>query len=203
MDRIKRLGMSDIPQIKDLFWECHTEEAKRASVKKGVNYEESIASIPEFWQLWITGMQKYYLNNGDKHFLYGIFDENDKLMCFLGWRCDIPVPYEKDWIIVYLKSRPDINATVEYMPILWRYMFDRCEESGLIRYHSLIEPDRLTRYDSFYRRKIPEIDNRYTFETTMVIPAGSKPDVDWVWGMMGRRPLKIDYILRTGTLKNV
>ena len=39
---------------------------------------------------------------------------------------------------------------------------------------------------------------------TTTIPAGTKPDVDWVWGMMGRRPLQDDYIVRTGTrIQNV
>lgn len=201
MVEVRRLDLLDVDEIRSLFWECHTAEAERVSVRKGDDLQANLDSIPKYWDMWIGAIKKYYLTHVDeKHFLYGVF-KDDRLMCFLGWRCDIPAPYDKDWIIVYLKSTPDINATMEYMPILWRFMFDKCEADGLTTYHSLIEPHRLNKYDSFYRRKIPDIDNRYTFETTMVIPADTKPEVEWVWAMMGRQTHKVDYILRTGTLK--
>jgi hypothetical protein len=48
---------------------------------------------------------------------------------------------------------------------------------------------------------IPRINDGYSYTTTVEIPAGSQPDIDWVWGMMGRRVLKEDYIVRTGIKK--
>jgi len=155
------------------------------------------------WGLWIAGMKKYYLHDNNTHFLYGMF-ENSILKAMVGWRCELPEPYNEDWIIVYLKADPRKNATKLYMVPLWKFMFIECEKRGFKKWHSLIKPERWAPFDAFYKRLIPEINNSYTYETTLVIPALTKPDVDWVWGMMGRRPLPDDYIIRTGTkIQNV
>jgi hypothetical protein len=80
-------------------------------------------------------------------------------------------------------------------------MFDTCEARGLTSWHSLIRPNRWSKFDAFYQRMIPRINSGYSYKTIVEIPAGSQPDIDWVWGMMGRRVLKEDYIVRTGIKK--
>lgn len=195
---IKRLNANDVNEIERLFWKCHLAEAEREKHKLNSTAALTVDQIEDLWKIWIVGMQKYYLIDDDYHYLYGIFD-NTTLMAMVGWRCDLPVPYEKDWVIVYLKADPDKNALVRYMKPLWEFMFNTCEARGLTAWHSLIKPNRWSKFDAFYQRMIPKINNSYSYATTVEIPAGSIPDIDWVWGMMGRRVLKEDYIVRTGT----
>lgn len=197
---IKRLDHTDFESIKDLFWRCHNAEAERAVALKGSDLEENLKELPRFWEIWSAGIQKYYLTHDDYHYLYGIYQDN-KLMSMVGWRCDLPVPYDKDWVIVYLKADPSINALKSYVAPLWKLMFDKCEERGLTSWHSLIEPNRWSKFDAFYQKLIPEINDRYEYTTTWTIPAGEHPGEDWVWAMMGRRPLKTDYMVRTGKRK--
>lgn len=203
MANIIRLDLSHLDQIEKLFWKCHLAEAERAKQRPNSHVDESLEQIDEFWKIWIAGMTRYYLIGDEHHYLYGLF-ENDTMMAMVGWRCDLPDPYDKDWVIVYLKSDPGKNALKRYMKPLWEFMFRECELRGFRAWHSLIKPGRWSKFDAFYQRMIPEINNSYTYETTVTIPAGTKPNIDWVWGMMGRRPLQDDYIVRTGTrIKNV
>lgn len=198
---LRRLDMLDIQELRNLFIECHTAEVKRESVKKNLNEQTILDQLPAYWDKWIPGITKYYLShNDDAHLMYGVF-EDDRLMCILGWRSDLPVPYDKDWVVMYLKSVPDINATRTYFPMLWRAMYEKCESSGLVRIHGLYEPHRISKYDAFSRKRAPDIDDRYTYETTMFIPAGTRPEVDWVWAMLGKQTHKVDFIIRTGTKK--
>jgi len=200
---IKRLNLTDIAEIEKLFWKCHLAEVDRAQKKPNIPIDKSLEQLDNFWNLWISGMKRYYLNDDNHHYLYGLFEEGT-LMAMVGWRCDLPDPYDKDWVIVYLKSDPEKNALRRYMKPLWEFMFIECEKKGLTAWHSLIKPGRWSKFDAFYQRMIPEINNSYTYETTVEIPAGSQPNIDWVWGMMGRRPLQDDYIVRTGKkIKNV
>lgn len=200
---IKRLDHSDFDQIKDLFWRCHSAQADRANIRKGktVDTENQLLEIEQFWKIWSAGIQRYYLTHDDYHYLFGIY-KDDLLMSIVGWRCDLPAPYDKDWVIVYLKSDPTVNTLRKYVAPLWELMFNMCEERELTSWHSLIEPDRWSKFDAFYQRMISQINNRYEYTTTWEIPAGTKPDEEWVWAMMGRRPLKVDYIVRTGKRKN-
>ncbi len=199
---VRRLDLLDVDELKTLFWECHTAEAKRKAARGIADLQTSIDGIPDYWEKWIYGIKRYYLSQVDeKHLMYGVFCD-DRLMCILGWRCDLPAPYHRDWVVVYLKSVPDIDATKEYFPMLWRLMYDKCEKAGLIRIHALYEPHRISKYDAFSKRRSPDIDDKYTYETTLEIPAETIPDIEWVWAMMGRQIHPIDFIVRTGTLKN-
>jgi hypothetical protein len=198
---IKRLDHTDFNEIKDLFWKCHLAEAERAKNKFNSTSDISVDQIDDLWKIWIAGIQRYYLIDDDHHYLYGIF-ENTKLMAMVGWRCDLPAPYENDWVIVYLKADPSKNALIQYMKPLWEFMFNTCESRGLTSWHSLIQPNRWSKFDAFYQRMIPSINNGYDYVTLCEIPAGTQPNIDWVWGMMGRRTLKSDYIVRTGIKKN-
>jgi hypothetical protein len=197
---IKRLNLTDIAEIEKLFWKCHLAEAERAKNKPNSMSDIKVDQIDDLWKIWIAGMQRYYLIDDNYHYLYGIF-EDSVLMAMVGWRCDLPAPYDKDWVIVYLKADPDKNALSRYMKPLWEFMFDTCETRGFTTWHSLIRPNRWSKFDAFYQRMIPKINEGYSYKTTVEIPAGSQPDIDWVWGMMGRRVLKEDYIVRTG-IKN-
>lgn len=202
MEIPKRLTLEDVDQIEKLFWKCHLAEAERAKAKPNSIVETPVDQLETLWKMWIAGMKRYYLVDDDFHYLYGIY-EGEELKAMVGWRCDLPAPYDKDWVIVYLKADPDLNATKRYMAPLWKFMFAECEKRGLKSWHSLIRPNRWSKFDSFYQRMIPEINNNYTYETTVNIPAGTQPDpfIDWVWAMMGRQTLKEDYIVRTGTRK--
>jgi hypothetical protein len=78
-------------------------------------------------------------------------------------------------------------------------MFELCEERGLEKWHAIVTKNRFRKFDAFERRYTPDIHERYHYETTVDIPAGSKPPLDWVWSMMGRSILTEDKEVRTGT----
>lgn len=248
MENLKRLDMNDIEQMKDLFYACHIDDAKRRVVKglrKYINLESNIdlikvidnkdlftllsalkveslnqeertrlenfikeslnpsnisSRLDAFWQMWISGMKKYYLNGDKDHVLYGYFLD-DKLVAQGGYRCDLPKPWNDGWLIVYLKSDPLIKDTFGYLKIIWNQIYLDCESRGFKRWHCLIEPDRQKKFDAWYRKTLLDINDRYNYVTTLEIAKGTKPEIDWVFGALGRQPASVDFILRTGIRK--
>ncbi len=192
-----RLNFSHWADIEDLYHDCDSG-IKRKFIARGEWPDNAEASQNKIWQIWQAGIKRYYLVDDNYHFLYGIWDEG-KLQTMLGWRCDLPQPYNNDWIIVYMKSRPDKNSTGQYLAPLWRLMFEQCEARGFTKWHAIVSKDRFTKFDAFERRFTADIHARYKYETTVDIPPQTKPDIEWVWSMMGRQLLKTHQEIRTGT----
>jgi hypothetical protein len=195
--RIERLDSSHWTEIEDLYFACENAVRERA-IAKGDQPTESEA-VERTWQLWSNGMKRYYLVGDEFHYLYGIWDEKNIMQTMLGWRCDLPSPYNNDWVIVYMKSRPTDNSTLNFVQPLWRLMFEQCEARGFTKWHAIVSKDRYTKFDAFERRFTPEIHQRYKYETLVDIPPNTQPEIDWVWAMMGRNLLKLHHEVRTGT----
>ncbi len=198
--KIVRLNHSNWEDIEKLYFECQEGVIERFQKRKDENDidDEAIQGMEKVWALWKAGIQRYYLDDDEYHFLYGCYDKK-KLITILGWRCDLPEPYNKDWVIAWMRSSPSVTATNKSLPLLWRKMFEVCEGKGLERWHAIVTKDRYTKFDAFERRYTPDIHKRYRYETSVDIPAGEKPNVEWVWSMMGRSILKEDKEVRTGT----
>jgi hypothetical protein len=231
MDLLTRLDLSHVDQIEQLFFKCHIEDEIRRTLKTKTpapylvdpvfelyasavrnntveEFKKTVSEIrdvydpwPEvydFWNLWIEGMKKYYLKGDVDHCLYGLFRDN-VLIAMGGYRSDLPTPYNNGWVVVYLKTDPDVSFSC--LNPIWEKIYEDCENRGMTTWHCLIEPERQRKFDAWYRRNMMNINDRYTYHTSVNIPAGTQPEVDWVWGMMGRRISKVDFIVRTGYRK--
>ena len=231
MDLLTRLDLSHVDQIKQLFFKCHIEDEIRRTLKTKApapylvdpvfelyasavrnntveEFKKTVSEIqdvydpwPEvydFWNLWIEGMKRYYLKGDLNHCLYGVFRDST-LIAMGGYRSDLPAPYDNGWVVVYLKTDP--NVSFSCLNTIWEQIYKDCEGRGMTTWHCLIEPERQRKFDAWYRRNMMSINDRYTYNTSVNIPAGTQPDIDWVWGMMGRKLSKVDFIIRTGIRK--
>jgi len=162
------------------------------------------AQDPAVQQLWIDGITKYYLTPNNEHAIYGYFNDAGELMSYVGWRMDLPPPYDDGWTIAHLKTRPGaILPSQSGLVELWEKMFELCEARGLRRWHAIIKDKSWSKFDSFYRRYIPKINNDYEYYDLCNIPPGTKPDIEWVWAMIGRRIWQTELRVRTGERKNI
>ena len=190
---IKRLTMTDIADLKDLV-------NSRLSVKGMITDDTSLAI--NYPTKWLEGMKMHYLVGSNTHYLYGNYKDNILVSC-MGWRCDLPHPWNDGWVVGHLKTRPGISLRSSGMIDLWRIMFEICEGNELKRWHMLIPEDTRDGYQSVADRFFKEIDSTYDYEWSLVIPANTTPSVDWVWGTMGRIEHDKEIRLRTGIKKCV
>ena len=189
---IHRLDLSHLDDLKDLV-------STKAALKDLV--VEDLHNALTYRARWIEGMQKYYLNpDDDSHFLYGWY-EDDKLVSCMGWRCDLPKPWNDGWVVGNLKSRPGYNVRSNGMLELWNKMFEICEGKGLKRWHMVIPEGNSRRYQAVADRYFKDIDSSYDYTWTIIVPPNTQPDIDWVWGSMGRILLNSEIRVRTGTKK--
>ena len=146
-------------------------------------------------------MEKWYLNPNDNlHYLYGYF-EDDLLVSCMSWRCDLPAPYNDGWVVGNLKSRPGYSVKTNGMLELWTKMFEICEGLGLKKWHMVIPAGNSRRYQAVADRYFKEIDSSYDYEWSIIVPPNTQPDIDWVWGSMGKVVLNTEIRVRTGTKK--
>lgn len=195
--KLKRLTSKDYYHLEELI-----ESQNQLNPKKLDVYNSSPDTSEIYKYRWLTGMKTYYLVGNDTHYLYGYFIDKKLISC-IGWRCDLPEPYDKDWVVGHLKSRPGYFFSSNGIIELWKKMFSICEEKGLTRWHMLIVPDNKNRYQLIADRYFKEIDRTYSYKWTLKIPPQTQPKIDWIWGTMGRMLLNTELKLRTGTKKCV
>lgn len=195
-DTVRRLNLLDFEDIKELFWRCELARVERSNAPGKTPIP--IEYLESTWNVWSEAIKRYYLVDDNYHYLYGYWKDG-KLIAHLGWRCDLPEPYNNDWVMVYLKGDPDINIAFEALPALGKKMFEECEAKGLTRWHSIWYKDRYKKFDAWEKKFLGDFRQKYEFTTLCEIPAGTKPDIEWVWAMMGRDILKTDQQVRTGT----
>ena len=185
----------DHAHFKDLKELVSTKSGIRSVVADDMSY------VLQYRQRWVEGMQKHYLNpESTTHFLYGWYD-NDVLVSCMGWRCDLPEPWNDGWVVGNLKSRPGYTVKTNGMLHLWNKMFEICEGLGLKRWHMVIPENNSRRYQVVADRYFKDIDSSYDYDWTIIVPPETKPDIDWVWGSMGRIKLNTEIRVRTGTKK--
>ena len=192
LKEIRRLGLNDVLALKDLA-------DSRKNIKGLLDTSASI--IFDYNKYWIDGMKKYYLVDNHTHFLYGCY-YNKQLVSCMAWRCDLPNPWNDGWVVGHLKTRPGINLSKTGMVDIWKIMFEICEEKGLKKWHMLIPEDTRNGYQSVADKWFKDIDRSYEYSWSLIIPAQTQPEIDWVWGTMGRRVHNTELRLRTGCKKN-
>jgi len=193
MNGLVRLNLSHLKDLKELV------NDKGGTIKSVM--AENLYDILTYRQRWLEGMEKHYLNSADdKHFLYGWY-VNDVLVSCMGWRCDLPAPYDDGWVVGNLKSRPGYTIKTNGMLQLWTKMFEICEGMGLKKWHMVIPEGNSRRYQAVADRYFKTIDDSYDYEWSIIVPPDTKPDIDWVWGSMGRIKLNTELRVRTGTKK--
>lgn len=202
--KAKVLTLKDFSEISRVFHASMKEEQIR-NLKRGIppQTDEDIKLSEELTEKWFWGIQNWYLNDqDDQHILFGVYDKR-KLVAFVGARLDLPGEYSNGWVVSWLKGDPDVNITRNgAISILWNFMFDHCEQLGKTEWHTLVEQDRHGAFDSFGKKLVKEIDDRYEYHTLCEIPRGTRSDIDWVYAMMGRQIIdNKDYIVRTGVLR--
>jgi hypothetical protein len=188
----RRLQHDDVNALRDLV--------HRRSTIKGMLSEEISLAI-NYRAKWLEGMQRYYLDGGDTHYLYGCHDTDGQLLSCLGWRCGLPEDWSDGWVVGHLKTRPGHGIVRSGMMSLWREMFRVCEAKGLRRWHMLIPENTRDGYQRVADRFFADVDGTYDYSWSMIIPAGTRPETDWVWGVMGRVEHVQELRLRTGTKK--
>jgi hypothetical protein len=162
----------------------------------------ALSSALHYRLRWIEGMEKHYLPEKDTHDLYGYFDDGVLVSC-MGWRSDLPAPWDDSWVVGNLKARPGYSIRKNGILQLWQKMFEVCETKGLKRWHMIIPENGRNRYQAVADRYFKEIDSTYDYEWSIIVPPNKKPEEDWVWGSMGRQRLNTEIRVRTGTKKCV
>jgi hypothetical protein len=189
--KIRRLNFSDVSQLNDLV----NSKSEISDV-----IPDNHAVILQYRARWLEGMKLHYLTGKDTHYLYGAFKDDELISC-MSWRCDLPEPWNDGWVVGNLKAKPGHSIRSNGLLELWTIMFEICEAKGLKRWHMVIPQNNSRRYQAVADRYFKEIDSSYDYEWSMVIPANTIPDVDWVWGTMGRIKLNSEIRVRTGTKK--
>jgi len=187
-----RLDITDFKQLKDLV-------NAKSNVKEVV--ADNLSDILQYRARWIEGMQKHYLNPESKtHYMYGWYENNLLISC-MSWRCDLPEPWNDGWVVGNLKSRPGYTVKTNGMLEIWNKMFEICEGLGLKKWHMVIPEGNSRRYQVVADRYFKDIDDSYDYDWSVIVPPNTQPDIDWVWGSMGRIKLNTELRVRTGTKK--
>jgi hypothetical protein len=189
---VHRLTLSDYNQVKELV-----------NTKGNITdvLADDMGNILRYRTRWLEGMQKWYLApQDDVHFLYGYF-KDDILVSCMSWRCDLPEPYNDGWVVGNLKSRPGYTVRTNGMLELWTEMFKICEGMGLKKWHMIIPEGNSRRYQAVADRYFSNIDSSYEYEWSIIVPPNTQPDIEWVWGSMGKVLLNTEIRVRTGTKK--
>ena len=132
--------------------------------------------------------------------MYGWYDNNTLISC-MSWRCDLSAPDNDGWVVGNLKSRPGYTVKTNGMLEIWNKMFEICEGMGLKKWHMVIPEGNSRRYQVVADRYFKDIDNSYDYEWSVIVPPNTQPELDWVWGSMGRIKLNTEIRVRTGTKK--
>lgn len=198
--QIRRLTLNDYHHLEHLVEE---RVKKSESILPEFFKPEDITeeSIQEYKTRWLEGMKTYYLPDSLTHDLYGAFDDDGVLTSCMSWRSDLPEPWSDGWVVGNLKALPGKTFMRNGILQLWRTMFEVCEGKGLKRWHMMIVENNRNRYQSIADRYFKDFDSTYDYDWSFVIPANTQPEVDWVWGTMGRMLLNTEIRVRTGTKK--
>jgi hypothetical protein len=191
--------------IKRLTIEDYSLLVKLVNSKSGVT--SIVPSDPgialRYRKLWLEGMSKWYLiPQNNTNFMYGFFKDGVLVSC-MSWRCGLHEPWNDGWVVGNLKSLPGYSVKSNGILELWEKMFEICDGMGLTKWHMVIPESNSRRYQAVADRYFKDIDSRYDYEWSIIVPANTKPDIDWVWATMGRMFINNEVRVRTGTKKQL
>jgi len=189
--KVRRLTIDDIDQLTQLV-------NSKSSINSVI--PDNMSAMLQYRERWLHGMKLHYLSGKDTHYLYGAFKDDELISC-IAWRWDLPAPWDDGWVVGNLKAKPGYSIRSNGLLELWTIMFEICEKHGLKRWHMVIPQTNSRRYQAVADRYFKEVDSSYDYEWSMIIPPNTIPNVDWVWGTMGRIKLNSEIRVRTGTKK--
>lgn len=201
--KVRLLTIADYDQIEKIHYDTFFSDRRKKELRgKPVSHDfERIARKDE---KLFSAIKKYYLNPDDKeHLMWGVFDDQEHLLVYTGVRLDLPGIWNDGFVFAWMKGDPTVNNVRNgAMYLMLKEAYDYCESVGKKRWYWIIEKDRHSKYNALANKSTKFIDERYDFYTLCEIPRGSKPDIDWVWAMIGRvQDFENDYIVRAGVLK--
>jgi len=201
--KIRLLTIEDFDQIERIYYDSFIAERHKRELRN-LPVEKDFEKIAKKDKTWFDAIKALYLDPLDKHHLmWGAFDDTGNLTVYVCVRTDLPGIWRDGFVFAWMKGDPSVNnMTNGSLAAIWKEAYAHCEGIGLTKWYWIIEKDRLRKFNAFASRSTQFVDDRYDPYTLCDIPKGSKPDIDWVWSMIGRvTSPDTDYIVRAGRLK--
>jgi hypothetical protein len=200
---VRLLDVNDFKQVEKIYYDSFISDRKRKELRN-IEVEKDFDKIEKVDKKWFDAIYNLYLNPKDTdHPMWGVFDDNDKLLVYTGVRLDLPGIWNDGFCFAWMKGDPAVNNVRNgAMYLMLKTAYDYCESIGKTKWYWIIEKDRHSRYNALAIKSTKFIDDRWDPYTLCEIPRGHKPDIEWVWSMIGRMPsTDTDYIVRAGSLK--
>jgi len=197
------LDLKDFDQVARIYQDSNQHDKYRKRLR-GFDVHEPPEVAERLDSILYDALKNLYLNPEDiYHPMWGVFDDNGKLLVYTGVRLDLPGEYIDSFCFAWMKGDPAINNVRNgAMYLMLKTAFDYCEAIGKTRWFWIIEQHRLGRYNSLAIKSTTFIDDRYDPYTLCEIHPGVKPSIPWVDAMIGRgRVLDTTYVVRGGRLK--
>lgn len=140
---------------------------------------------------------KWYLP-GISHKLFGSFNEG-RLVSIGGMRLAMPIP--DAWALSNLKTDPDIPLHENGMGGLMRAIYIAGKQRGKVEYYTCMLKQRYKLFHRYLNRLVPTEFSAYERWIEVEISAGTVPNCDLWWGMMGRQISSYDLIITRSRLK--
>lgn len=202
---VRLLDQTDYEQVMRIYKDSTISDNRRKEAR-GIEVEKNLEKIAKVDFKFSEAMKRLYLEPNDKdHPMWGAFDSNGRLLVYTGVRLDLPGAWRDGFVFAWWKGDPSVNNVRNGANhSILKTAYDYCEGIGKKRFYWIIEKDRHSRYNALAIKSTTFIDERYDFYTLCEIPKGTKPEIDWVWSMLGRIPaVNVDTIVRAGVLKSV
>ena len=201
---VRLLTQDDYEQVMRIYRDSTVSDHRRKE-SRGIEVEKDPEKIAKVDLKFSEAMKRLYLNTEDKdHPMWGVFDDHNNLLVYTGVRLDLPGIWRDGFVFAWWKGDPAVNNVRNgAINLILRTAYDYCESIGKKRFYWIIEKDRHSRYNALAIKSTTFIDERYDFYTLGEVPKGTKPEIDWVWSMLGRIPaVNVDTIVRAGVLKS-
>lgn len=200
---VRLLNLNDFDEVVRIYHDSDRHDKHRKNVR-GFDVHEPPEVLEQIHTRLYSAFKNLYLNPDEIYYpMWGVFDDNDKLVVYTGVRLDLPGEFADSFYFAWMKGDPAINNVRNgAMYLMLKTAFDYCEAIGKTRWFWIIEKHRMSRYNALAIKSTTFIDERYDPYTLCEITPGVKPTIDWVDAMIGRgRVVDTDYVVRGGILK--
>lgn len=171
-----RLGPDNFYEVMNLLKDAR--ESDPMSAEAETRYE------------WL--MSHLYLP-GPNHALFGSFRDG-YLIAMVGMRLDMPIP--RAWSLTNLKTRRNTPIGSSGLRECLTMLFEAADRRELNEYYTCMLEKRFIKFNRMMNILIPSLYGKYDHHVHLKIPAGTQPEEDLWWGMMGRKTLPYDVIIK-------
>jgi hypothetical protein len=199
---IRLLNLEDFDQIEKIYFDSFWSDRKKKELR-GQDVEQDFEKIARKDDKWFESIRSLYLNEEDaNHLMWGAF-EDGVLLVYCCVRMNLPCAWNDGFVIAWMRGDPNVNnMTNGSLGEMWKEIYNYTESLGKRRWYWIVEKDRHRKFNAFATRYTSFVDEKYEPYLLCEIPKESKPDISWVWSMIGRiPPTDADYVVRAGILK--